>query len=160
VVWKDSNSMSGMLSQDGRFILTGDQGGQVQLRNLNGTILWQYPEASYQVYGKDVRFSYITKDNSRIISSTKTGDLYFFEGNVSGVTVVQPSTNQSVDIIVPFGNKTQNTDSVIQPSQPPQLPAQPPLPPEPQVPITVYVLGIIVLVVVALAIVLVLKRKK
>lgn len=87
ILWEDRGfvssgsrgSMSGMITPDGKHILSGDQGGQVSIRNLRGTVLWIYGEGGESV-GRDVRFSYITSDGSKIVAATLDGYLYFFEG--------------------------------------------------------------------------------
>ena len=86
ILWKSHDSMSGMFSADGKHILTGDQGGHLEIRDLNGALIWEYPEGIEQAgFGRDVRFSYISRDNSRIAASTKTGKVYFLEGGISAI---------------------------------------------------------------------------
>jgi hypothetical protein len=82
VLWKDRGfasggiwgSISGMITPDGKHILSGDI-GRISIRNLRGTVLWRYRESGRG----DVRFSYITSNGSKIVAATLDGYLYFFE---------------------------------------------------------------------------------
>ena len=83
VLWKGYDSVSGAITQDRKYILSGNQKGELELRDTGGTILWEHRTQQMEP-GKDVRFSYISDDASLIVGGVKTGEVYFFKGGVSG----------------------------------------------------------------------------
>ncbi|MEW6070630.1 MAG: PKD domain-containing protein, partial [Candidatus Thermoplasmatota archaeon] len=78
--WLGTYSASGMLTNDGKYILIGLK--TVTLSDLNGTVLWAYPRHSL------THFCYITKDKSKIIAGDGEGNVYFFEGNITEIPEV------------------------------------------------------------------------
>lgn len=82
VVWKGYDSVSGAVTKDKKYILSGNQKGELELRDTDGTIVWEHRTGDMEP-GRDMRFSYISEDASIIVGATKTGEIYFFKGGIS-----------------------------------------------------------------------------
>jgi|GEM_PF-6077061 outer membrane protein assembly factor BamB len=113
VVLKGPDAVSGAMTKDGKYIISGNQKAGLELRNNKGTLLWEY-KTEGQEYGKDVRLSYISDDAKFIVGATKTGEVYFFKGGISQM----PS------------EATQKESIGIAPQAPVHEPEYPPIPPE------------------------------
>ncbi len=84
VLWKGYDSVSGSMTKDKKYILSGNQKGELELRNTDGTILWEHRTQRLEP-GMDMRFSYISDDANVIIGAARTGEAYFFSGGISQV---------------------------------------------------------------------------
>ncbi|MBI4021463.1 MAG: PQQ-binding-like beta-propeller repeat protein [Candidatus Aenigmarchaeota archaeon] len=85
VLWKGYDSVSGWMTKDKRYIISGNQKGELELRDTGGTILWEHRTPLLEP-GMDMRFSYISDDATAIVGAAKTGDVYFFAGEISSVS--------------------------------------------------------------------------
>jgi WD40 repeat protein len=86
VILRGNDAVSGAMTKDGKYIMSGNQKGGLELRNNKGTLLWEYTTGN-QEYGKDVRLSYISDDVRFIVGATKTGEVYFLNGGISKVSL-------------------------------------------------------------------------
>ena len=82
VLWKGYDSVSGATTKDKKYIVSGNQKGELELRDTKGTILWEHRTGMMEP-GKDVRFAYISDDASHIVGAVRTGEIYFFKGEIS-----------------------------------------------------------------------------
>ena len=89
VRWKGQDSVSGAATQDGAYIVSGNQKGEVELRDTTGTILWEYRTDDMEP-GRDVRFVHISDDKNFITAAVKTGEVYFFKGGISALEETLP----------------------------------------------------------------------
>ena len=109
VLWKGYDSVSGAMTPDGKYILSGNQRGELELRNANGTILWEHRTQRMEP-GIDMRLAFISDDATLIVGAAKTGDVYFFKGGVS---------HNEQSIVAASAKESRETDT------PPRLPPQP-----------------------------------
>ena len=82
VRWKGQDSVSGAATQDGAYIVSGNQKGEIELRDITGTILWEHRTQDMEP-GRDVRFVHISDDKQFITAAVKTGEVYFFKGGLN-----------------------------------------------------------------------------
>ncbi len=93
--WWKGVSESGMITDDGKYILISSQ--NIELRDTNGRLLWSYSGGQSRTH-----FSYITRDGSKIVAGTADGRVCFFQGGiVSSAAGVSTSTPQT-DLLTHF----------------------------------------------------------
>lgn len=120
ILWKGYDSVSGATTKDKKYILSGNQKGELELRNLNGTILWAHRTGEMEP-GKDVRFAYISDDASVIVGAIKNGEIYFFKGGITQAPAQPPTQNSTP---TPERNKSSDREPANSKDSP-----QPPRPP-------------------------------
>ena len=95
VLWKGYDSVSGAMTKDKRYILSGNQRGELELRDTGGTILWEHRTQLLEP-SMDMRFSYISDDATVIVGAAKTGETYFFSGGISKVPLEAETQKENV----------------------------------------------------------------